>query len=359
MLYMMHNNAPAIMRARAPIHWDYVSSAAHRLPLGRGVTGLGAGPVRAGEALLVRVGEPNLAYHNLELASGVTVGLRRGDQFVAIAGSRQALRGFVGNPPDRAQPGDRLSILSLGGIVGRFTGGFLDLGVPTPVEVIDRLGRDGRPLSMSGSAIPRRAQLGAVCPVVAVVGTSMSAGKTRAATELVASASAAGFRVAAVKLTGVACLRDVLGMREKGAFAAVSFLDAGLASTVDEPELSSCANGLLQHLSAKKPDLIVAELGDGILGPYGVDRLLQEPSLNRAIRALVLSASDHVGAWGGVELLRRWGLSTDVITGPVTDSAASSQLLEKTLGVPAVNACTEGHQLFDAVRPRLATMREP
>ena len=352
----LHNNANATVSARTPISWDYVSSVACRLPLGQRTEGLGPGRVRAGEALLVRVLEPNNAYDSLELASGDTVSLRSGDQFVAVAGRRQALRGFVGSPPDSARPGDRLSILSLGGIVGRFTGGLLDLGVPTPVEVIDRLGQDGQPLCMTGSAIPRRGELGSICPVVAVVGTSMSAGKTRAATELVASASAVGLRVAAVKLTGVACLRDVLRMRQRGAYEAVSFLDTGLASTVDEPELTSFANGLLHHLNKSSPDLIVAELGDGILGPYGVDRLLQEPSLNRAIRVLVLSASDHVGAWGGVELLRRWGLTTDVITGPVTDSPASSQLLEQTLGVPAVNACTDGRQLFDAIQPKVSAL---
>ncbi len=339
------------------IRWDYVSSAASRLPLAQRTDGLGPGRVQAGEALLVRVLEPNHAYDNLELASGDTVGLRSGDQFVAVAGSRQALRGFVGSPPESARPGDRLSILSLGGIVGRFTGGLLDLGVPTSVEVVDRLGQHGRPLCMTDNAIPRRGELGSICPVVAVVGTSMSAGKTRAATELVAGAAAAGFRVAAVKLTGVACLRDVLRMRERGAFEAVSFLDSGLPSTVDALELTSVAKGLLHHLNEMSPDLIVAELGDGILGPYGVDRLLQEPSLNRAIRVLVLSASDHVGAWGGVELLRRWGLSTDVITGPVTDSTASSQFLEQTLGVPAVNACTNGHQLFDVIQSRLSALK--
>ena len=355
----MHNYAGATVRARASIRWDYVSSAACRLPLGQRTDGLGPGRVQAGEALLVRVLNPNHAYDCLELASGDTVGLRSGDQFVAVAGSRQALRGFVGSPPESVRQGDRLAILSLGGIVGRFTGGLLDLGVPTPVEVVDRLGQDGQPLCMTGSAIPRRAKLGSICPVVAVVGTSMSAGKTRAATELVARACDAGFRVAGVKLTGVACLRDVLRMRERGAFEAVSFLDAGLASTVDEPELTSFASGLLHYLNELSPDLIIAELGDGILGPYGVDRLLQEPSLNRAIRVVVLAASDHVGAWGGVELLRRWGLSTDVITGPVTDSAASSQLLEQTLGVPAVNACTDGHHLFDAIQPRLSALNRP
>ena len=103
----MHNYAGATVRTGAPIRWDYVASAACRLSLGQRTDGLGPGRVQAGEALLVRVLEPNPAYDNLELASGDTVGLRSGDEFVAVAGSRQALRGFVGGPPESARPGAR------------------------------------------------------------------------------------------------------------------------------------------------------------------------------------------------------------------------------------------------------------
>jgi hypothetical protein len=181
----------------------------------------------------------------------------------------------------------------------------------------------------------------------------MGAGKTRAASELVAGAARSGIRVAAVKLTGVACLKDTLDMRSRGAFEAISFLDAGLASTVHEPDLIKYVNGLFHHLEETNPELIVAELGDGIIGPYGVDGLLQDPVFSGAISALVLTASDHVGAWGGVELLRRWGLSVDVITGPVTDSPGACRTVEAQLGVPAVNACSDGQRLFPIVHSRL------
>ena len=77
----LYNYAGATVRARASIRWDYVSSAACRLPLGQRTDGLGPGRVQAGEALLVRVLNPNHAYDCLELASGDTVGLRSGDQF--------------------------------------------------------------------------------------------------------------------------------------------------------------------------------------------------------------------------------------------------------------------------------------
>ena len=61
----------------------------------------------------------------------------------------------------------------------------------------------------------------------------MNSGKTYAATELIKRATRAGLKVAAAKLSGVACLRDTLNMADHGAVATASFFDCGLPSTVD------------------------------------------------------------------------------------------------------------------------------
>jgi hypothetical protein len=358
---MLHKHARRALGGdlTSPV-WDYVASVAGRLPLasnGTAVEGLGPGSVRCGDALLVRVVTPNPSYDALELSSGQTAPLRPGSVFVGVAGARQALRGFAGEAPGRVALGEKLSLLNLGGVIGRASGGLLDLGEPTVVELVNRLGRAGRPLNLAQGAIRASAELPPGCPIVAVVGTSMSAGKTRAAVELVAGAAAAGLRVAAVKLTGVACLRDVLRMRERGAGEAISFLDSGLPSTVGQPALAGYARGLVRFLDRQSPEVIVAELGDGILGPYGVDQLLRDPALVARIKGVILSASDHVGAWGAVQLLAAWGLRVDLVTGPVTDSPAARAFLAELLGVPAVNACTEGARLFPATWQALASRR--
>ena len=62
------------------------------------------------------------------------------------------------------------------------------------------------------------------------------------------------------------------------------------------------------------------ELGDGILGGYSVETVFADFELLEATAALVFCASDYVGAWGGIELLRRKGVEVDVISGSVTDS---------------------------------------
>ena len=76
------------------------------------------------------------------------------------------------------------------------------------------------------------------------------------------------------------------------------------------------------------------ELGDGILGTYGVDAILECPDIRAALTGVVLSANDPVAAWGGVKLLReRFGIEPCVVTGPATDNSVGVEIIEKQLGV--------------------------
>jgi dethiobiotin synthetase len=212
---------------------------------------------------------------------------------------------------------------------------------------------DGKVLNISDACLPARAQLGETAPIVMIAGTSMNSGKTYAATELIKQATRAGLRVAAGKLSGVACLRDTLNMADHGAVTTASFLDCGLPSTVDVADLAPSAKAIIARLNEANPDLIVIELGDGILGGYSVDTVLADHELLDATAALVFCASDYVGAWGGIELLRRRGVEVDVISGSVTDSKMGEDYIQTQFNVPAANARREGGALFDLVMDRL------
>ena len=76
--------------------------------------------------------------------------------------------------------------------------------------------------------------------------------------------------VAVAKLSGVACLKDILSMRDHGASEGLSFLDCGYPSTAGMTDLAPMAKGIIQRLNRSKPDVIVIEMGDGIIGGYGV-----------------------------------------------------------------------------------------
>ena len=73
-----------------------------------------------------------------------------------------------------------------------------------------------------------------------------------------------------------------------------------------------------------------------------------------AVTAVVLAANDPVAAWGGTVLLRdRFGIEPAAITGPATDNVAGTRILEESLGVPAINARTDGERLAALVAERL------
>src|SRR4029077_15561493 len=206
---------------------------------------------------------------------------------------------------------------------------------------------------MADAPLPPRASFVETAPLIIIAGTCMNSGKTYAATELIKQATRAGMRVAAAKLSGIACLRGTLNMADHRAILIASFLDCGLPSTVGATNLSSVAKTIIARLNESSPDLIVIELGDGLLGGYSVESVFDDLELREATAGLVFCASDYVGAWGGIELLRRRGIEIDVIAGSVTDSQMGEDFIEKEFGITAANARRNGARLFELVSSKI------
>ena len=159
--------------------------------------------------------------------------------------------------------------------------------------------------------------------------------------------------MAAAKLSGIACLRDTLNMADHGAIATASFLDCGLPSTVGVGDLAPVAKAIIARLNESAPDLIVIELGDGILGGYSVESVFEDEEFREATAVLVFCASDYVGAWGGIELFGRRGIKVDLVAGSVTDSKMGEDYIQNEFGVPAANARRNGSKLFEIVRAKM------
>jgi hypothetical protein len=143
-------------------------------------------------------------------------------------------------------------------------------------------------------------------------------------------------------------------MADHGAIATASFLDCGLPSTVSVGDLAPTAKAIIARLNESAPDVIVIEMGDGILGGYSVETIFEDSELREATAAFVFCASDYVGAWGGIELMRRRGIEIDVIAGSVTDSQMGEDYIRREFGVPAANARRDGAALFELVSEKLA-----
>jgi hypothetical protein len=186
----------------------------------------------------------------------------------------------------------------------------------------------------------------------------MNAGKTVAATELVRGLARGGLRVGAAKLTGVSLMRDALAMLDAGAVAALTFNDVGIASTHPGVTVST-AKGIFNRLAASKPDVVVAELGDGILGEYGVQDILRDEELMSVGAAYVMAAPDPVACWGALELMQReFELPITAITGPATDNEVGQVYITGGLGLAAHNARRDAAGLVATVRAAMARWAE-
>jgi hypothetical protein len=205
---------------------------------------------KAGDVVVVRALTDSATYNMLELPTGRLAKINPGDLLLGVLGRRRALKGFVGDVPPSLQHGDQLHLLNLGGVIGYCTGHHSSLGDAIELEVIGlACDESGRVLNIADAALPPRATLGESAPIVMIAGTSMNSGKTYAATELIKQATRAGLRVAAAKLSGVACLRDTLNMADHGAVTTASFLDCGLPSTVDVADLAPSAKAIIARLN--------------------------------------------------------------------------------------------------------------
>jgi hypothetical protein len=327
---------------------DKIGSATSPLNLTKTVAVVSANDApKVGDIVVVRALSESVIYGNLELPSGRLAKINAGDVLLGVLGKRRALKGFVGDVPDAIKKGDRLHLLNMGGVIGVCKGHHSSLSDAIEVEVIGAACDEAENvLNITDRALKPTNFLETGAPIVIVAGTCMNSGKTVAATEIIKQAHHAGLKAAGAKLSGVACLRDTLNMEDHGAIATASFLDCGMPSTVDAGNLAPMAKAVLNKLNESEPDLIVVELGDGIVGGYAVDSILQDAQIRAATSAFVFCASDYVGVIGGVEVLRRQGIEIDVVAGSVTDSQMGEDFVENTLQLAAGNARRDGGRLF-------------
>lgn len=322
-------------------------------------------PCEEGVLVAARVLNNKSRYNQLELTSGRMATVNQGDVIVGALGHRKALRGYSGHLPTSLKPGDTIQILNIGGVLGVCDSANPDVGPPFDCEVLGTvlnfpyLGeRIGVPARAGSDSLDENTRLHTQgVPVVALAGTCMDSGKTAAACAIVGRLRHLGLHVAACKATGVSLRRDVLAMEDAGASETMIFSDFGIVTTTEAngPELT---RALLSGLATHKPDVIVLELGDGLLGAYGVGAILSDPAIRDALTLVVLCANDPVSAWGGTELLRKeFSIEPALVTGPATDNDVGIDQIKDRCDLPAVNALSNGVALGDMVADLLQKER--
>ena len=314
-------------------------------------------PCDEGVVLVVEILTNKSTYNTLELTSGRMAKVAKGDVIVGALGHRRALFGYSGHIPARVEAGDVLQVLNIGGVLGVCDSVNPDRGQPFDCRVIGCVLQFpflGERIGVPARVGHRRLELDAALdthgvPVVALAGTCMEAGKTAAACSIVSRMRHRGLVVHAFKATGVSLRRDILAMEDSGARRSMIFTDLGIVTTTaaSGPALTRT---MLTEMTQGRPDVVVFELGDGLLGAYGVEAILAAEDIRRSLSAVILSANDPVAAWGGVKLLReRFGIEPCAVTGPATDNAVGVGIIEEQMGVRALNAMSSGAALGDHI----------
>ena len=332
---------------------DKIASVTLRCRLPREVKLGGEFPCQEGDVVAVRIKSRKSTYNQLELTTGRFSLLKTGDVIAGALGHRRALMGYAGHLPEKLGVGDVIHLLNVGGCLGVCTSHNPDVGPPFECEVLGQIlhfpylgERIGVPANIAQGARSWSDQLDVKgVPVIAVVGTCMNSGKTFACTSLIQELARERVKVNAAKATGVSLRRDVLAMEDAGALETLIFTDLGVVTT-QRGNAPALTRGMLSRLAESAPGIIVLELGDGLMGDYGVDAILEAEDIRRAFSAVVLAANDPVGAWGGLrQLTERFGLETTVVTGPATDNVAGTDLITGRMGVAAFNARTQPTEL--------------
>jgi hypothetical protein len=272
----------------------------------------------------------------VEGVDGADVEIHPGDRLVGALGDRAATLEAVGSW-DAVGEDLRMQTLTAAGVMGVCTSASTTLSRPlADVRYLGHAVRDGVTLGMKDFVTPAP-DLEIEAPVILIIGTSMNSGKTVAAVAMIRALAEMGRRVVGAKVTGVGRYRDTLAMRDAGAHAIVDFVDVGLPSTlVPRDEYAADLRLLCAKIAAHRPDIAVIESGASPMEPYRGDVAMQ--TLGPKVVLTVLCASDPYAVWG---LMRAFDMRPDIVSGPCSDTEAGIALIDRMVGVPALNMFDE------------------
>lgn len=268
-----------------------------------------------------------------ETKSGRMADMVRGDLLVGALGQRAATLEGVGDWRDTTSNLE-LDALTSAGLLGRATSISPMLPDLMRLEYLGHATRQGKKLGMKDFVAPIEPQQLNI-PVILLIGTSMSAGKTSSGQVIIRALNYLGADVVAAKLTGAARYRDILKFRDAGARRVFDFVDAGLPSTVcPEPTFREALELLLSKIAACNADVLVAEAGASPLEPYNGATVLEY--LGGLAIFTVLCASDPYAVLG-VQTAYGDHLQADLVTGPAANTTAAVSLVNELSGHKALS----------------------
>jgi hypothetical protein len=298
-------------------------------------------PPSAGDLVYGRISA--LGQHgSLENRHGRIHEIHDGTRAVFVWGNRYAPDAFEALVPARAS--EEADLVARSGIISEMIVKSAEMKDPTRVRIL------GSVVDANGchvntrhhpAAKPRSAHdvVRPRAPMILHVGTSMNAGKSTSATACCWALSAMGHPVRASKVTGTACLKDVLHMQDAGAERVSDFSQLGFPSTymIELDELRGVFRDLDAKFANNPKKFWVVELADGIL-QRETAALLRDDYVRSRIHRLIFSAADALGAIGGLHVLQEeFGLVPDAVSGRCSSSPLMVRELQERTKIPVFN----------------------
>jgi len=323
------------------------------LGMAAGLIAAGATP-RAGDLVLARV--DRLGQHKrLEEPGGRRATLFPGDEILVAYGDRYAPDQFEARVPESlgscelvAGGGIAASVLRQSSKVGNATG-ITSVGLVTDAS--------GRRLNTRDFAMAEPSRTENMPRVVAVVGSSMNAGKTTTISALVRAETSRRRRVAAVKVTGTGSGGDLWSYRDAGAQLALDFTDAGYATThrLSNAEREGILETLVARAAAEKMEIVFVEIADGLLLPETAELILSQTFRNM-VDSVIFAAADAMGAVAGSAWLQRHRLPLRAVSGAVTASPLAVSEIAAEIELPTVglDEIAAGALEFERIDPACA-----
>ena len=289
-------------------------------------------------------------HSSVENVSGRIHHIYDGTKGFFVFGNRYAPDHFEGLVPQSFQK--RVDMLARSGVIGTVTAQNPSIKDASKIDIIgyacDASGNIANTVEHCRSISVEKGH-GEPAKLILVCGTAMNSGKTMAATACCWALSAMGHSVNAVKVTGTASLKDILGMNDAGATRYSDFTELGYPSSymLSEQETMNLFWTLERKYSSKAKYLVV-EFADGV-NQRENHMLLASKDVQSRIHKLVFCAADAFGAMGGLNYLTQtYGLSPDILSGLCSSSPLYVRELQEFTNLP----------IFNSAKPNLRMLAE-
>lgn len=291
---------------------------------------------QAGQLVLARVDK--IGYHSkLELPSGRRATLFVGDEIIVSYGNRYAPDQFLAEVPSSL---DECQLVASGGIAASVISKHNKIKNATKITPLGLIAdSEKKILSIDNYTLPILPETSKSKLVLAVTGSSMNAGKTTTAANLIKGLTKAGLKVAAAKVTGTGSGLDSWKMIDAGAYPVIDFTDLGFASTykLTQEQLNFVLLGTINSLSSYDIDIIILEIADSIL-QNETSILLESENFSKYIDALFFSAGEALSVHSAVQWLVKRKLPLIAISGLLTASAVTIKETMQLCSIPVLTS---------------------